>query len=143
MPPPALKRLGDAMAGKWNIDGWFRNDPGKKVSGWASYEWGENGQSVVVRWETDTNGENDSGVMNIAYDTDHQACVGRYLDSTPQDPPAFRWEVRDGILTIVSDRYRLKGAFSGDGKTISGRWEQSSDGSSWRYWYDLTYSKVQ
>jgi hypothetical protein len=37
----------------------------------------------------------------------------------------------------------LKGTFSGDGNTIAGQWEQSSDGSHWRYWYDLTYSKVK
>lgn len=81
--------------------------------------------------------------MSIEYDDDRRACLGRYLDSSPQDPPVFRWEVRDATLTIASERYRLKGTFSGDGNTIAGRWEQSSDGSNWRYWNDLTYSKVK
>ena len=34
------------------------------------------------------------------------------------------------------------GTFSDDGKTITGRWERSSDGSNWEHDFDLTYVKV-
>jgi hypothetical protein len=50
--------------------------------------------------------------------------------------------VRDGTLRIVWERYRFAGVFSADGNTITGTWEQSSDGSTWRYWYDLEMTRV-
>jgi len=37
---------------------------------------------------------------------------------------------------------RFTGTFSDDGKTITGRWEKSSDGSNWEPDFDLTYTKV-
>ena len=37
---------------------------------------------------------------------------------------------------------RFTGTFSDDGKTITGRWKKSSDGSNWEPDFDLTYTKV-
>lgn len=38
---------------------------------------------------------------------------------------------------------RFTGEFSGDSRTIRGRWESSSDGSQWERDFDLTYTKAQ
>ena len=37
---------------------------------------------------------------------------------------------------------RFTGEFSADGRTISGRWETSSDGSTWEHDFDPTYRKL-
>jgi len=37
---------------------------------------------------------------------------------------------------------RFTGTFSDDGTTISGRWENSGDGSTWEHDFKLTYTKV-
>jgi hypothetical protein len=37
---------------------------------------------------------------------------------------------------------RFTGEFSADGRTITGRWETSQDGSTWEQDFDLTYRKV-
>ena len=38
---------------------------------------------------------------------------------------------------------RFTGTFSDDAKTILGRWERSTDGSTWDQDFDLTYRKVK
>jgi hypothetical protein len=38
---------------------------------------------------------------------------------------------------------RFTGEFSGDGRTISGRWETSQDGSTWEHDFDLIYRRVR
>jgi hypothetical protein len=37
---------------------------------------------------------------------------------------------------------RYEGRVSQDGKTITARWEKSSDGSAWEHDFDVTYTKV-
>jgi saccharopine dehydrogenase (NAD+, L-lysine-forming) len=58
---------------------------------------------------------------------------------------------RDGVWTLSRDspdfspldfRQRFTGELSADGRTISGRWETSKDGSTWEHDFDLTYRKL-
>jgi NAD(P)-dependent dehydrogenase (short-subunit alcohol dehydrogenase family) len=57
----------------------------------------------------------------------------------------------DGRWTLLRDApdftplafpQRFTGEFSADGRTISGRWERSGDGTSWQHDFDLVYTKV-
>ena len=54
------------------------------------------------------------------------------------------WELRreSPDFSPLDFRQRFRGTFSGDGKTIAGRWEISHDGSTWEHDFDLTYEKV-
>ena len=45
-------------------------------------------------------------------------------------------------FTPLDFSQRFRGKFSGDGKTIKGVWETSSDGKRWKRDFDLTYTKV-
>ena len=58
----------------------------------------------------------------------------------------YQMSLRDGVWKLWRDApgfaQRFTGTFSGDGRTIRGRWEKSSDGSQWELDFDLTYTKV-
>ncbi len=59
----------------------------------------------------------------------------------------YEMRLRDGVWTLWRDApgflQRFTGTFSGDGRTIRGRWEKSGDGSQWEHDFDLTYTKVR
>jgi hypothetical protein len=58
----------------------------------------------------------------------------------------YEMSLRDNVWKLWRDSpgfsQRLTGTFSEDGKTITGRWEKSSDGSNREHDFDLTYAKV-
>jgi hypothetical protein len=58
----------------------------------------------------------------------------------------YQMSLRDGIWKLWRDApgfsQRFASMFSDDGKTISGRWEKSTDGVQWEHDFDLTYTKV-
>lgn len=58
----------------------------------------------------------------------------------------YRMTVAGRTWTVWRDhpgfRQRFIGEFSEDGRTISGRWEQSPDGSIWTIDFDMSYRRV-
>lgn len=138
---PALKRL-DALTGRWRLDGRF-DDPDVTLTGWEAFEWLDGGYFMVVRWDTDTSGYQNSGIMVIEYDEQQQACVGHYFDNEGATRP-FEMAVQDDEFTMIGETYRYTGTFDEDRTTITGRWEQREDGEAdWEYFYDLTYTKTK
>ena len=57
-----------------------------------------------------------------------------------------RLSLIDGVWKLWRDgepfSQRFTGTFSKDGKTITGRWEISDDGNTWRTDFELTYTKA-
>jgi hypothetical protein len=83
-------------------------------------------------------------------DRDDEACTQHYFDSRGVTR-VYAMTFRDGVWTLLRDApdftpldfwQRFTGEFSADGRTISGRWETSQDGSTWEHDFDLTYRKV-
>lgn len=139
-PHPDLRRLG-ALIGKWDWRG--RSKVGDfEIAGWDTFEWLEGEFFLVERWEFDTAGQPSSGIAITGYDQPSQTCRTHYFDSGGISN-SFELEVRDGVLRITWDKFRFEGAFNEAGDTITGTWEQSSDGSAWEYWYDLQMTKVK
>jgi hypothetical protein len=58
----------------------------------------------------------------------------------------YQMSLSDGVWKLWREApgfsQRFTGTFSGDGRTISGRWEKSTDGSQWEHDFDLTYTKI-
>lgn len=63
--------------------------------------------------------------------------VSRVYQISLHDGVWMQWRSASGF----SQRYT--GTFSDDGKTITGRWEKSEDGSHWEHDFDLTHTKVR
>jgi hypothetical protein len=58
----------------------------------------------------------------------------------------YEMSVANGVWRAWRDapgfHQRFAGAFSDDGRTITGAWEGSGDGTNWSHDFDLTYAKL-
>ena len=142
---PMLERL-DAFVGEWTVEVPFA--PG--VNGHAVFEWVLGGQFLMERSEVPDVPEAPDGISIIGVDRDGSAYTQHYFDSRGV-VRLYAMTFRDGEWTLLRDApdftpldfwQRFTGAFSADGRTISGRWETSQDGSAWELDFDLTYRKV-
>jgi hypothetical protein len=142
---PMLERL-DAFVGEWTVEVPFA--PG--VNGHAVFEWVLGGQFLMERSEVPDVPEAPDGISIIGVDRDGSAYTQHYFDSRGV-VRLYAMTFRDGEWTLLRDApdftpldfwQRFTGEFSADGRTISGRWETSQDGSAWELDFDLTYRKV-
>jgi hypothetical protein len=142
---PSLERL-DAFVGEWSLEASLTAG----VTGRAVFEWVLGGQFLVERSEVPDVPEAPDGIAIVGVDRDGEAFTQHYFDSRGV-ARVYAMTFRDGVWTLLRDapdfspldfRQRFTGRFSADGGTISGRWETSTDGSSWDHDFDLTYRKL-
>jgi hypothetical protein len=139
---PLLERL-DAFIGEWSIEASF----GPDATARAVFEWVLGGQFLVERSEVP---DAPDGIAIVGLDRDGQAYTQHYFDSRGV-ARVYAMTFSDGVWTLLRDApdftpldfwQRFTGEFSDDGRTISGRWETSQDGSTWEHDFGLIYRKV-
>jgi len=145
----ALERL-DPFIGEWSMDASFPLAPPTGVRGRAVFEWMLGGQFLLQRSEVPHPDAPDS-VAVIRFDPVSEAYSQHYFDSRGV-ARVYAMSFSDGVWRLSRDSpdfsplnfwQRFTGTFSEDGNTIHGRWESSSDGSSWEHDFDLTYTKLE
>jgi hypothetical protein len=123
---PALEHL-NALVGEWAVEGTVPSDPPLKIRGRAAFEWLTEGSFLIERW-----------------DAPAEAFRQNYFDSRGVSR-VYEMSLSDNVWRLWRDSpgfsQRFTGTFSEDGKTITGRWEKSSDGSNREHDFDLTYVK--
>jgi hypothetical protein len=138
----ALEHL-NALAGEWAIEGTGPSDPSLTVRGRAVFEWLTVGSFLVERWDV-AHPDFPDGIAIIGWDASAEVFRQHYFDSRGVSR-VYEMSLRDNVWRLWRDSpgfsQRFTGTFSDDGKTITGRWEKSSDGSSWEHDFDLTYVK--
>ena len=142
-PHPAVRRL-EALVGEWDTEGAHPVDPSIRVQGRVSFEWLEGGHFLVERWEV-AHPDFPNGIAIIGYDEAAGRCAMHYFDSRGI-ARVYQMSIEDGVWTVRRDdpdfSQRFTGRFDDGGRTIAGRWERSSDGSTWEDDFDLTYRKA-
>ena len=107
------------------------------------------GQFLVQRWQVPAPDVPD-GIAVIGVDPRRGAYRQHYFDSRGV-ARLYAMTFGDGVWTLRREAadvspldvaQRFTGTFSADGRTIAGRWESASDGSTWEPDFDLTYTKV-
>ena len=140
---PALERL-NALVGEWAVEGTGPTDPPLRVRGRAAFEWLTEGSFLVERWDV-AHPDFPDGIALIGSDASAEAFRQHYFDSRGVSR-VYEMSLGDNVWRLWRDSpdfsQRFTGTFSDDGKTITGRWEKSSDGSNWELDFDLTYVKV-
>ena len=150
----ALKALA-ALVGEWTMEVSFPSDEpgssgGKSPVGRAAFEWILGGRFLAERTEIPDPDVPDSWAI-IGADLDTQAYTQHYFDSRGV-ARLYSMTLSDGIWTLLRETpdftplgfsQRFTGTFSDDGGTIHGRWETSRDGSTWKYDFDLRYTKAR
>ena len=92
-----------------------------------------------------------SGIAVVSADPGGKSYTQHYFDSRGVDR-VYRMTITNGVWTLLRDSpdftpldfwQRFRARFARDGKTITGAWETSQDGSHWERDFDLTYTKVE
>jgi hypothetical protein len=143
----AVERLG-MFVGEWHIEITsmsFEADKTAVVRGHASFEWTEDGTFLMQHSEVSNSdfpritsiiGPDDAAGTYCMLYSDSRGVSRIYQMSLSGN----EWKLwRD----FPEFSQRFIATWSEDGNTIAGRWEQSSDGSSWKLDFNETYSKVK
>lgn len=134
----AMERLAPYV-GEWRLP----------MGGRTVFEWLPGGRLLVQRWEVPDPAVPD-GIAIIGFDPGRGAYRQHYFDSRGV-ARVYDMHFDDGVWTLRREpadfspldfRQRFVGRFSEDGRTITGRWETSHDGSNWEHDFDLTYTRV-
>jgi hypothetical protein len=139
-PNPTLQEL-EPLVGQWEITvPQFPGPPGRAV-----IEWLEGGAYLRIHAEA-TDPAPDGTLIVGRDDTGGDTYTALYYDSRGVsrvyqmsfgDREWKMWREAPGFWQ------RFSGRLSQDGKTITGAWKQSPDGSSWEHDFDLTYTRVK
>ena len=143
-PNHALKSL-DVMVGTWELKG-RESGPDGEIHGRPTFEWMEGGFYLVQHVDIDYMGCRIVGTEYIGYDRENDNLRSYFFSNEGLGPFGrvaleYVWEVGEDTFTIwvgeVSSPASLKGRFSDDRNTISGRWEWPGGG------YEATMTKVK
>jgi hypothetical protein len=142
----ALEQLAPFI-GEWSIEITsmsFRADPSAMVRGYSSSAWLEGGAFLIQHSEISAS-DFPRSIAIIGPDDEAETYSMLYYDSRAVSR-IYRMTFSGGIWTLWRDfpgfSQRFQGTFSEDGKIITARWEQSSDGSNWEHDFALTYTKI-
>jgi hypothetical protein len=143
---PALDQLAPFI-GKWNLEITsmsFRTDPSAVVRGHSSSAWLE-GWTFLIQHSEISASDFPRSIAIIGRDEAAETYSMLYYD-TRAVSRIYRMTFSGGIWTLWRDfpgfSQRFHGTFSEDGKIITARWEQSSDGSNWEHDFALIYTKI-
>jgi hypothetical protein len=148
---PEHKRL-EVFVGKWKTDGNAYDGPfgsAATISAEETYEWLPGGLFLIHRLQGHLGDDQMACIEIIGYDTSSETYLVRsfYNDGTRN---VWQLRERDGIWTFSGDwktnrqtlHVRCTAAFKDAGRTLTGEWEYSGDGSSWQRFWDTTLMRV-
>jgi len=142
-PNPALKPL-EVFVGEWSVELVFPADPATIARTHASFEWLEDGAFLMMHTGGATSGlpwstciiSRDELLETYSLLYYDWRGTSRIYQMSLEQGQWKQWRNAPGFSQ------RFSGTFSSDRKTITARWEISSDGEHWEHDFDLTYTKV-
>ena len=142
-PSHEIQRL-HLFVGTWSTEGetYASTDaPAVKVTGVDTYEWMA-GKFFLVHHANGHMGDEELNAIEfISYDPSSQTYTCHSFDHRG-NADLFQATLRDHTWTIEGKSSRFTGIFASTGNTLTGQWEQSSDGVNWLPWMDIKLTKV-
>jgi hypothetical protein len=143
MTNPIVKRL-EPFVGTWNIEIVLPTNPPTTVQAQAAFQWIEDGAFLLQRSQAERP-DFPKGISIVGADDTNETYTMLYFDSRGVSR-IYQMSVNDGVWKIWRNApgfsQRFEGKFSADGKTITSRWEKSTDGTTWELDFNGTYRKV-
>ena len=140
----ARERL-EALVGEWTLQAIPPGGPPWPGGGRVTFEWLEGAPLLIQRTHVDVP-EAPDGIAVIGCDGMSSTYFQLYTDERDVQR-IYEMSLGGGVWKLWRDgapfSQRFTGTFSGDGKTIAGRWEAAEDGKSWRTDFDLIYTRVE
>ena len=139
----ALRRL-EPLVGEWTFEATWPDGTSWPGGGTMSFEWHESGAHLVERGTAELP-EAPANTSIIGCD----AANGTYFQLYADERGVCRvygMSIDDGVWKLWRDgapfAQRFTGTFSGDGNTITARWEIAEDGTNFTTDFDLVYRRV-
>jgi hypothetical protein len=133
----------DVFVGVWQMTASIAPEAGTPPSAQTSFEWLEGRRFLVQRWRVEHPDAPD-GIAIIGFDEDRETYLQHYFDSRGV-ARVYEMSFTDGVWKLLrmapGFSQRFTGTFNDTADTISGRWERSSDGSSWEHDFDIAYRR--
>jgi hypothetical protein len=125
-PNPALRRL-DRLVGTWTLKGHLIGSDEENIVGEISFQWLEGGFFLQQDAEIEFAGMFKVNARElIGYDPASGSFASHVYSNFSPEPLPYRWDLRDGRLTISVSYGALDATFSGefseDGESFSGGW---------------------
>ncbi len=145
-PNPALKSL-EVLVGEWEMElsnASFLPRPSDTVKGVVSFEWIQNGAFLAMRMGDKPPSppaalwliSRDEAAPNYSVFYYDSRSVSRIYEMSFSESVWKMWRNAEGFCQ------RYEGTVSNNGKTITARWEKSSDGAIWEHDFNVTYTKI-
>jgi hypothetical protein len=147
MSADQLKRL-EPFLGVWTMEAVMPGVPRMDARARVTFEWLPGDGVLVQRWEVPVPVA-PNGIAVIGFDADRGGYRQHYFDSRGV-ARIYDMGYADGVWTLArSDpdlsplefHQRWRGTFSPDGRTITGEWQTSPDGISWKPDFELRYER--
>jgi hypothetical protein len=140
---PALSDL-EVLLGRWQVEMRFPTDPPTRVLTSSTVSWHEDGAFLKMHNGIETPESPWSTSIVSRDETTQTYCMlyydwrgtSRIYQMSLEHGQWKQWRQAPGFSQ------RFIGTFSEDGRTITARWELSSDGEQWERDFDLTYTRV-
>jgi hypothetical protein len=139
----------EPLVGEWAMVPEFEGLPPADASARVVFEWLPGKRFLIERWEVPVP-EAPDGIAIIGADPEREGkYLQHYFDSrgvarvykmTFEDRTWKLWR-DEADLSPLDFSQRFAGTLAEDGKVITGAWEISDDGSTWKHDFDLTYTK--
>ena len=146
-PNPSLKHL-ELLIGDWDMElsnASFLPTPSDTVKGHASFAWLEDGSFVIMYMGSRPPGTPDATWL-IGRDESKSNYTVLYYDARKVSR-VYEMSFSEGIWKLWRNSpgfsQRFEGKISEDGNRITASWENSSDGSTWKHDFDITYTRVK
>lgn len=134
----------DLLVGTWKVEAGPPGGPLWPGDARVTFEWLEGRRFLIERWQVDLPQAPD-GIAIIGASEEPGGLRQYYFDSRGVHR-IYEMTLDGGVWKLWRDdpdpfRQRFEGRIADDGRTISGRWEKSEDGSDWEIDFEQTYRK--
>lgn len=145
-PNPALQDL-ERFVGEWEMvlsNASFLPSSSDTLTGQVSIRWLERGAFLAMYMGGQPQGTPDA-IWLIGRDESTPGYTVLYYDNRTVSR-VYEMSFSDGLWKMWRNApgfsQRFEGKFSEDGNTITARWQNSSDGTTWEHDFDVNYKKV-
>ncbi|WP_433380253.1 DUF1579 family protein [Streptosporangium sp. CA-115845] len=136
----------NALVGRWRSQGQAVATPVEpviQIAGFDTYEWLGGGFFLIHRVDVRINDDKVEVIEMIGpYDPATRTYPMRSFDNRGNFVTMRASVNDDGVWTFTGETERATLVIAEDRNTMTARWERVDNGSDWRHWMDMTFTKI-